>query len=227
MRKNISNERENRKTNYKPVYLPSNEPYLGRESVFHFDQVIISCLEVNADIVTYTHRVEFSELQEAACQIIPQGINLTLAIRELVRQGYLFGALVLLRPLIERAAIMSYLYAHADEVEVWQNGWQFHERPNLAKMLETMSGNADITVAKQIGETLGHIVHGNPVSSQWNLVKLKDGALGYSVGKVINDPDLCDFICFQSYCYLIVFMGIMAARFPDTNIRTSLNCCDT
>jgi len=221
MRKNMSNERKNRKSNSEPVCLPSNEPYLGRESVFHFDQVIISCLEANAEIATYTHRVELSELQEAACQIIPQGINLALAIRELARQGYLFGALVLMRPLIERAAIMSYLYAHPNEVEVWQNGWQFHERPNLAKMLETISGDADITVAKQICETFGHIVHGDPVGSQWNLVQLKDGALGHCVGKVINDPDLCDFICFQSYCYLIVLMSMMAACFPDVNIRNT------
>ena len=215
------NNEMNKKAKTEPVYLPSNEPYLGRESVFHFDQVIISCLEANADIAAYTHQVELSELQKAACQIIPQGINLALTIRELVRQGYLFGALALMRPLVERAAIISYLNTHPNEVEVWQKGWQFRERPSLAKMLETMSGNADITVAKQICETFGHIVHGDPVGSQWNLVHLSDGGLGYSVGKVINDPDLCDFICFQSYCYLIVLMGMMAACFPNITISNS------
>jgi hypothetical protein len=215
----MNGEWMNRESNLEPVYLPSNEPYLGRESLFHFDQVVISCLKANADIATYTHRAELSELQAAACQIIPQGVNLALAIRELVRQGYLFGALVLMRPLIERAAIMSYLWAHPDEVRVWQDGWRFHERPSLTKMLETMSGNADIGVAKQICETFGHIVHGDPLGSQWNLVQLRDGALGYSVGKVIDDPDLCDFICFQSYCYLVVLMSMMAACFPDANTR--------
>lgn len=211
------NSEINKKAKREPVYLPSNEPYLGRESVFHFDQVIISCLDANADIAAYTHHTELSELQKAACQIIPQGINLALTIRELVRQGYLFGALVLMRPLIERAAIISYLHANPGEVEVWQKGWQFRERPSLTKMLETMSGDVDITVAKQIGETFGHIVHGDPLGSQWNLVHLSDGGLGYSVGKVINDPELCDFICLQSYCYLIVLMGMMAACFPEVN----------
>ncbi len=43
--------------------------------------------------------------------------------------------------------------------------------------------------------------------SEFNLVKLSDGALGYSVGKVLSEPELCDFICFQSYCYLISFNG--------------------
>ncbi|MBI3377397.1 MAG: hypothetical protein HY035_03195 [Nitrospirae bacterium] len=197
------------------VYLPSNEPYLGRDSVFHFDQVILSCLDVNTDIAAYTKRVELSDIQKAACQIVPQGINLALTIRELIRQGYLFGALVLMRPLIERVAVISYLHANPNEIKVWQTGWKFRERPSLSKMLETMSGKADITTAKQICETFGHIVHGDPIGSQWNLVRLTDSAVGYSVGKVINEPELCDFICFQSYLYLIVLMGMMAACFPD------------
>jgi len=209
---------ENKKTKPEAVYLPSNEPYLGRQSVYQFDQVIISCLKVNADIVVYTHQAKLSDLQKAACQIIPQGINLALTIRELVRQAYLFGALVLMRPLIERAAIISYLYTYPNEVEVWRNGWQYPRRPSLAKMLETMSGKADISVAKQICETFGHIVHGDPLGSQWNLVHLSSRGLGYSVGKVIDDPELCDFVCFQSYCYLIVVMGMVAACFPGVSI---------
>ena len=205
----------------KPVYLPSDEPYLGRESVHHFDQVIISCLEANSEIAAYTHTIDLSPLQKAACQIIPQGINLALTIRELIRQGYLFGALVLMRPLIERAAIISYLYKYPDKVTVWEEGWKFGKRPSLSEMLDTMGGKADITTAKQICETFGHIVHGDPVASQWNLIKLDSGRLGYSVGKLINDSELCDFICFQSYCYLIVTMGMMAGCFPDA--KTSQN----
>lgn len=202
----------------KPVYLPSDEPYLGRESVYQFDHVIVSCLEANSDIAAYTHKIKLFPLQKAACQIIPQGINLALTIRELIRQGYLFGALVLIRPLIERAAIISYLYKYPDEVKTWESGWQFSKRPSLSKMLDTMGGKVDITTAKQICETFGHIVHGDPVGSQWNLIKLSGGRLGYSVGKVINDPELCDFICFQSYCYLIVLMGMMVACFPNVKI---------
>jgi hypothetical protein len=66
---------------------------------------------VGSHIAAYTrlHRDELTDLQRAACQIVPQGINLALSIRELIRQGYLFAALVLVRPLIERAAIISYM----------------------------------------------------------------------------------------------------------------------
>ena len=68
------------------VFTPDNEPYLGRESVYHFDQVILSCMEANSEIAAFTHSHNLSRLQKAACQIIPQGINLALSVRELVRQ---------------------------------------------------------------------------------------------------------------------------------------------
>lgn len=204
-----------------PVYLPSNEPYLGRASVYNFDQVILSCLEQNADVAAYTHEVQLSDLQKAACQIIPQGLNLALTIRELIRQGYLFGALVLMRPLIERTAIISYLCANPNEVEAWKDGWKYRERPNLSVMLESMSDTPDVSEAKQICEIFNHIVHGDPIGSTWNLVHLSDGSLGYSVGKVVNDPKLCDFICLQSYCYLVVLMGKMATCFPKLRGKVS------
>jgi hypothetical protein len=201
-------------TGPEPVYLPDNEPYLGRVSVYNFDRVIVSCLEQNAQVAAYTRRGQLSDLQKAASQIIPQGINLALTIRELIRQGYLFGALVLMRPLIERTATISYLHSYPGEVEVWNTGWEYRDRPSLTKMLETMSDKHDVSEAKQICDVFNHIVHGDPVAADWNLVHLTDDSLGYSIGKIINDPELCDFICFQSYCYLIVLMGMMAACFP-------------
>ncbi|MFH2065084.1 MAG: hypothetical protein ABIK15_07795 [Pseudomonadota bacterium] len=199
-----------------PVFTPDNEPYLGRESVFHFDQVILSCLEANAEIASYTHKNQLSDLQKAACQIIPQGINLALSIRELVRQGYLFAAAVLMRPLIERAAIISYLHEKPKEVSLWQNGWRHKERPSLAKMLATMNKEVDIKQAQDICNTFNSLTHGDPMGSAYNLVKLPAGGFGYSVGKVLNEPELCDFVCFQSYLYLVVIMARMAGCFPGT-----------
>jgi hypothetical protein len=132
------------------VFTPDNEPYLGHQSVYQFDQVILSCLEANAEIASYTHNHELTELQRAASQVIPQGINIALSIHELVRQGYLFAAVVLMRPLIERAAIISYLHEKPDDTSLWRNGWKHRERPSLATMLSTMHGEADITQAQQI-----------------------------------------------------------------------------
>jgi len=196
------------------VFTPDNEPYLGRQSVYHFDQVIVSCLEANARVAAFTRTHKLTDLQKAACQIIPQGINLALSIRELVRQGYLFAAVVLMRPLIERAAIISYLHEHPGAVTLWKDGWRYKERASIKEMLAAMKGDANITEVQAICDTFNHIVHGDPIGSSFNLIELGDGGLGYSVGKVLNHPELCDFICFQSYCYLIVLMGMMAACFP-------------
>jgi hypothetical protein len=199
-----------------PVFTLDDEPYLGRESVFHFDQVILSCLEANAEIAAYTHKNELNDLQKAACQIIPQSINLALSIRELVRQGYLFAAAVLMRPLIERAAIISYLHKQPQDVSLWQRGWRHKERPSLAKMLATMNEEVDTKQAQEICNTFNSLTHGDPMGSAFNLVNLPSGGLGYSVGKVLNEPEFCDFVCLQSYLYLIVIMARMAGCFPDT-----------
>src|SRR5690348_9488010 len=116
------------------IFTPENEPYLGRESVHTFDNLICACMEANARIAPLTLKIKKTGLQEAACQLIPQGISLALSIRELVRQGYLYGASVLLRPLIERIAILRYLQAKPDEIGKWERGWHDKEgAPNLAK----------------------------------------------------------------------------------------------
>lgn len=204
------------RSEFAAVFTPSNEPYLGRESVFHFDQVIVSCLDVNAKAAAFTHYHHLTDLQRAACQIIPQGINLALTIRELVRQGYLFGAVVLMRPLIERAALISYLCENPDAVPIWHSGWEYRGRPDLKTMLLTMRGDPSlIEQAKEICETFNHVIHGDPIGAEFNLVNLGDQGLGYAVGKALSEPQLCDFICFQTYLYLLVVQARLVSCFPE------------
>lgn len=147
---------------------------------------------------------------------IRKGLTVMLSIRELVRQGFLFAAAVLMRPLIERTAIISYLHEKPQEVSLWQSGWKYKERPSLAKMLVTMNKEVDIKQTQEICSTFNSLTHGDPIGSDFNLVNLPTGGLGYSVGKATNEPEFCDFICYQSYCYLIVIMARMAGCFPGT-----------
>ncbi len=200
------------------VFTPTNEPYLGRQSLLTFDQEIPFSLWVSSHIAAYTrqNRDSLTDLQRAACQIVPQGINLALSIRELIRQGYLFAALVLIRPLIERAAIISYIHNHPEAIEKWKGGWRFRDRPSLSTMLHSMAGgNEEFEAAKDICEHYGHIVHGDPVSAEWNRVPLDDGSLGYSVGKVLNAPALCDELALQGWAYLRVLIAKAASCFPE------------
>lgn len=200
------------------VFTPANEPYLGRQALLTFDQEIPFSLWVSGQIAAYTrsHREELTDLQHAACQIVPQGINLALSIRELIRQGYLFAALVLIRPLIERAAIVSYLCDRPDAIERWKGGWRFRDRPPLSTMLHSMArGTAEFEVAKDICEHYGHIVHGDPASAEWNRIPLDDGSLGYAVGKVLNHPSLCDELALQGWAYLRDLVARATTCFPE------------
>lgn len=66
-------------------------------------------MEKNAKIGPWTHGRNLTPLQSAATELLPHGFSIPLGIRELVRQGYLISAEILLRPLIERAAVIGYL----------------------------------------------------------------------------------------------------------------------
>lgn len=200
------------------VFTPDNEPYVGRASVLALDHEIPFALWVSSHIAAYTrsHRDELNDLQRAACQIVPQGINLALSVRDLIRQGYLFAALVLIRPLIERAAIISYICDHRETIEQWKDGWRFRNRPSLSKMLHSMApDNVEFQAAKDICEHYGHIVHGDPVSADWNRVPLDDGSLGYAVGKVLNHPSLCDELALQTWAYLRILVARATSCFPE------------
>ena len=69
------------------IFTPDDEPYLGRELLFHFDEVITASMEQNSRIIPLTRQRSLSDLQKAATQLIPQRISLALSIRELIRRG--------------------------------------------------------------------------------------------------------------------------------------------
>ena len=72
------------------VFTPDNEPYLGRHLLFHFDQLISSVMEQNVLYAPMSHGRALTDHQRMACQVIPQALSITLSIRELIRQRYLF-----------------------------------------------------------------------------------------------------------------------------------------
>jgi hypothetical protein len=203
------------------VFTPDNEPYLGLPSIVWFDHIIVWALAGSEKIAEYTHRNigHLSPIQTAASQIIPQGINIALAIRELLRQGYLFPANVLIRPLIERAGIISYLCMHPDAIELWQGGWKHKDRPSLAKMLHVMGGkSASLHDAKTIVDVHNHIVHGDPISSYANLIELGDGRAGYASSKILDSPETADSVAMEAQCYLLVLASRMGQAFPAVDI---------
>lgn len=200
------------------VFTPDNEPYLGRSLLFHFDQLISSAMAQNAATAPRSHGIPLTDRQRMACQVIAQGLSIALSLRELVRQGYLFGAHVLLRALVERAAILLYLHLYPDEIARWNRGWERHDAPSLAKMFDAIQAKqeSDASVpGRELTAAMNSLLHGKPDSAQWNLVSLGSAGVGHAVSKILNRPDLCDELCANAIPWLAVLQGMMAAYFPD------------
>lgn len=202
----------------KVVFTPSDEPYLGRELLFHFDQMISCCLEVNSKVAPLSHKLDLSSLQKMACQVIPQSISLALSIRELIRQGYLFGAHVLKRSLIERVMIMLYLHYSPEKVSLWENGWNHGAAPSLAKMFEDINkkeeGRRKIK-GYELTAPLNSLVHGKPDSAAWNSIVMGDGQFGSAPSKMLSSPELCDELCADILPWLTTIPTMMTAYFPE------------
>ncbi len=204
------------------VFTPDNEPYLGRELLYHFDEIITSMMEQNADTAPETHRSNLTDHQQMACQVIPQAISITLSIRELIRQGYLFSAHILKRALIERATILLYLHLYPAEIEAWKNGWHQKDAPNLAKMFEAIQKKQQrdsIVRGRDLTASMNSLLHAKPDSAPWNLVSINQDRVGHAVSKIMNRPDLCDELCADVLPWIVVVQSMMAAYFPSKSVH--------
>lgn len=199
------------------VYTPDNEPYLGRNLLFHFDKIISSAMEQNANAAPNSHKIELNDQQKMACTIIPQALSLMLSVRELIRQGYLFGAKVMVRSLVERAAILLYIYHYPEEVEKWNRGWLYRDAPNLSKMFEKINekNSTDFDVkGHELTSQMNSILHAKPDTAYLNLVKTDAGSIGFASSKILNNPDMCDDICADVIPWVAVVQRMMAFYFP-------------
>lgn len=200
------------------VFTPDNEPYLGRELLLRFDQLISTVLHQNSLTARQTHGLELTDHQRMACIVIPQAVSLSLSIRELIRQGYLFGAHVLVRPLVERVVILLYLQAVSADIEKWKRGWHVHDAPSLSKMLEAIqkvANRSDFAKGSDLTAAFNSLLHGKPDSAQWNTITLDDGRPGYASSKILERPDLCDDVCANTLSWLVITMAMMLAYFPS------------
>lgn len=181
------------------VFLPEDEPYLGLDSLHLFDLLIVHRLDEHAQIASYTAAPGLSDLQRAAIQIVPQAVSIALAIRELIRQAYLFPAVVLLRPLIERTAIIAWLRATPDAVAAWHAGWPRSKQPRLPAMVATLHGwdqlsTQDPQKIAAFSKLLHQIVHGDPAVTHLNVIVEPEGKATHGMGKMLQNPALCDFV---------------------------------
>jgi hypothetical protein len=200
------------------VFTPDNEPYLGRTLLFHFDQLICSAMEAKASLAPASHRRVLTDRQKMACQVVAQAISIALSIRELIRQGYLFGGHVLLRALAERAAILLYHHLYPAKIDKWNRGWDQNQAPSFAKMFEkiqTKQKPGSPIRGSDLTASMNSLLHARPDSAPWNMVSLGGGGLGHAVSKILERPDLCDNLCANIIPWLAVIQSMMAAYFAD------------
>lgn len=198
------------------VFTPDTEPYLGRQLLIHFDQIISATLEQNAKVAPTSHGRTLSDHQKMACKVIAQAISIALSIRELIRQGYLFGAHVLKRSLAERQTILLYLHLFPEDIEKWNRGWHAGDAPGFAKMLDAIQNKwqrDSVVQGRDLTRAMNSLLHAKPDSAPWNLVPLGEDGVAHAVSKILNRPDLCDDLCADVIPSLAMVQAMMAAYF--------------
>jgi hypothetical protein len=207
------------------VFTPSNEPYLGRPLLFHFDQLICSAMEQNAVTAPTSHRQALTDHQDMACQVIAQALSIALSIRELIRQGYLFGGHVLLRALVERAVILLYIHLHPAEIDRWKRGWEQRDAPSLSQMFDAIQAKqqrSPVVPGRELTASMNSLLHAKPNSAPWNIVRLGEKGIGHAVSKILDRPELCDELCANAIPWLVVVQGMMAAYFPAADQSSAM-----
>ena len=207
-----------------PIFTPDNEPYLGRHPLFVLDSLISLCMALNSKIAPSSHGRALSSLESALCVLIPQTISLSLSARELIRQGYLFGAKVLVRPITERAVTILYLWKVPAAISIWDDGWDHRKRPSLQKMLDELNQRMfQEEPGKLAGAThgLNSATHGDPFSARWNVMSRDDGVPVFPVAKNLSSPELADEVCAEVVPWLTAAMGIANAVFGQGDVKRS------
>jgi len=196
------------------VYLPDNEPYLGRPRLLAFDRAIPEAMRTNSEVARRTFGATLSPLQTAATEIIPQGVSIALSIRELIRQAYLYSATILVRPLVERAGTIHYLKDNPGALEAWRHDWGPKARPSFACLLACLHPKAADSYQESLKTMMHKLIHSDPEGSAYNMFRRDDGALVFPSGKIIDQPVMCDFVSTAGCYYLERLVEIATAIFP-------------
>ena len=199
------------------VFTPSNEPYLGLDQLLKFDKLIGATLELNAATAPRSHGQSLTDHQHMACLVIAQALSISLSIRELIRQGYLFGGHVLVRPFVERAVMLIYLYLFPDDIDIWNHGWNHRDAPGLAKMLERIRSKhmpEESVPASHLTTALNSLLHARPDSAKWNMISIRERP-AHAVSKILDRPELCDELCGNVIPWLTVVGILMGTYFPE------------
>jgi len=208
----------------------ATDPYLGRLPLHALDLLIPALCAVNQEAAnwTKTHESGMSELQNACCYIIPNAVQISLSIRELIRSGYLFSAKILIRSLVERVLVISVFQKKPEKIEKWLKTKGTNNKPSYAEMLESIEefkrfseieGVDMITLIKGYIDDLHSVVHVDVLGLHQNTLLTSEGELRYLSGADHNNPLLADEVCQQTLIFITLLMSRIAQIFPEISAR--------
>ena len=179
-----------------PIFTPDTEPYLSLESVRNFDLHIVRAMQYYENFGLKTLSTDLSPLQAAACEIVPQGVSIALSIRELIRQAYLYSALILMRPLVERTGTINLLICKPDMLLHWHSGWPRKKQPSFDTLLKYAFPKATKEENEVTRNILHKLIHSDPSGSKFNLQSHSHSSLmTFASGKELNASHKTDAVC--------------------------------
>jgi len=201
------------------IFTPGNEPFLGRTLLKHFDDMLIVSMERYDELLKPIDINNLNKSELATYQLVSQTINLAFSIRELIRQGYLFGAKTMFRSLLERSTMLYYFYLEPSSVELWLDGWPYRKAPSLAKMLEVINEKGPKMKnfkGHEFLENHNNVVHGKLESLIYNMNGDKE-KLDYVFTKDLSNTKLCDEICADCIPQMVIMLSMMIDKFHKKN----------
>jgi hypothetical protein len=193
-------------------FTPDNEPYLGTGPLQRFDEALVSAFATCRTLAPLTRESELQQIERAVVDLVPTSISIAASIRELIRQAYLPAAKILLRPLIERTAVVDYVVNQPGGIELWCDGWDYRKRPKLEELMVSMSGRNgfDRDMIRYIVDDFNSVVHAEPAGSRKFISNDPTGRPIYSPSRTLGANLLAGEISLAAF---------MALTFLESNAK--------
>jgi len=117
--------------------------------------------------------------------------------------------------LVERTGTIYYLNSHPKAVQSWHEGWPRKAQPSLKDLLEILHDSRNDQDHTWFKTMLHKLVHSDPAGSAYNMFVRKDGTPVFSSGKVIDQPEVCDFISIAGKHYMERLVSAAELIFPS------------
>ena len=175
--------------------------------------------------------VGFSRQEEIVSRFIPSTLNLVFSFHELLLQGWLYPAEVLVRPFAERLGTLTYFATNPKEaIKKWDDGWKMGKRPSLEERLKLLPTTSTSPMLSQIDwnavkeakdivisltDSLNSAIHGDEYSLYYTLSHRTDDTDNYVMGADLKNESYATHLALVMANLTMFFPLVLAKVFPD------------